>query len=28
LFKSCFELFINVPEYLGDVRWMSFDEIK
>jgi hypothetical protein len=28
LFKSCFELFVDVLEYLGDVYWISFDEMN
>jgi len=28
LFKSCFKLFVDIPRYLDDVCWMSFDEIK
>jgi hypothetical protein len=28
LFKSCFELFVDVLEYLGDVYWISFNEMN
>jgi hypothetical protein len=28
LFKSCYELFVDVSEYLGDVCWVSFDKMK
>jgi hypothetical protein len=28
LFKCCFELVVDVPEYLDDVHWIDFDEIK